>query len=248
MALNPPPMSRTTLLLCVLAAAGVSLFAWDTLPLYPFRLLVTLMHESGHAVATKLVGGDVTSVTISPTQGGLTLSSYPDSLWRAMVVTSAGYVGSAIAGAVLLATAGRMRSGKLILYGLAVWMALVALLWVPLRPRDIGGAVAHASGFASSDGLFTLAFIAGTALALALVAHFGALGFRRMLIVFIATLSCLAALQDIRGLFGYGLTGSSSDADAMGRLTHLPAGLWAAIWMLMALLAVAVGLRSMLKQ
>jgi hypothetical protein len=241
-------MSPRALLLCVLVAAGVSLFFWDTLPLYPFRLLVTLMHETGHALAAKLVGGDVASVTISPTAGGLTQYSAPQSFWRPIVTGSAGYVGSAISGAVLLAAAGRMRTGKVLLWGLVGWMVIVAVLWVPLFAPAVGGGAALASGYSQSDGMFTLAFIVGTSIAFGLVATFAPVWIRRLLIVFVATLSCLAALQDIKGLFGYGLERSSSDADAMSRLTHVPAAVWAALWMVMAVFAITLGLRSMLKQ
>jgi hypothetical protein len=238
------PLTTQSLLLCVTAALAVSVFFYDTLPIYPFRLLVTLMHESGHAIAAILIGGHVASVTISPTQGGLTLSTYPQSIVRGMIVTSAGYVGSAISGAALLWAAGRMRTGRFLLTFLAVWMIAVAVLWVPIVPPQVAGAAAHASGYARSDGLFTLAFILVLSSLLLLVAWKGAVWLRQLLVIWIATLSCLAALQDIRGLFGYGLDGS--DAASMARVTHLPAGLWAGVWMLLSLLAVALGLRSLL--
>lgn len=248
MAAVPPPMSPRALLLCVIVAIGISLFFWDTLPLYPFRLLVTLMHETGHALAAKLVGGDVHSVTISPTSGGLTQYSAPASLWRPIVTGSAGYVGSAVSGAVLLAAAGRMRTGKFLLWGLVAWMGLVAILWVPLLPPQMQGGAALASGYSRTDGMFTLAFIVGTSVGFGLIATWAPIWLRRLLIVFVATLSCLMALQDIKGLFGFGLERSSSDADAMSRLTHIPAAIWATMWLVIAILAVTMGLRSMLKQ
>lgn len=242
----PPRLGTVPLLLCVLAALGVSLFFWNTLPLYPFQLLVTLMHESGHAIVTKLVGGRVISLTVSPSRGGLTQSVYPPSLWRAMAIDSAGYVGSAVAGATLLWAAGRMRSGRLLLTGLVVWMVGVAIVWVPIFPPQTVGAASVASGFSRTDGLFTLAFILGTSAFLLLVAWKGALWLRQLLVVWIATLSCFAALQDIKRLFGYGAGGS--DADNMARVTHIPAAFWAVLWMLLSLLAIAVGLRSILRR
>ena len=66
--------------------------------------------------------------------------------------------------------------------------------------------------------------------------------------IWIATLSCLAALEDIKGLFGYGLGGSFSDADAMGKLTILPAAFWAGSWMLMSIGAMGIGLWSIVKR
>src|SRR6185312_12521325 len=213
----PRPLGTASLLVCVGAALAVSLFFWNALPLYPFKLLVTLMHESGHAITAKLLGCTVSSMTISPTQGGLTIPLCPPSLIREVAIGSAGYVGSAVSGAVLLWAAGRMRSGRLLLTGLVVWMLAVAIAWVPLLPPSVGGSTAYASGYARSDGAFTLAFILGTSAVLLLIAWKGPLWLRRILIIFIATLSCLDALQDLKALFGHGVGGS--DADNMAAAT-----------------------------
>jgi len=70
------------LLFALLAAAVAGVLFWNTWPLYPFKLLVVLMHESGHAAATLLVGGSVEAIRINPYQGGVTLSRFPPSLLR----------------------------------------------------------------------------------------------------------------------------------------------------------------------
>jgi hypothetical protein len=241
-------MSTRALLACLALAAGASLFLWDTLWLYPFRLLVTLMHESGHAVTAWLVGAHVSSVTISPATGGLTYHSLTGSLFKEMLISSGGYVGSSLAGALLLVAAGRMRSGRLLLWGLVVWMVAVAVLWVPLIAPDAGEAYSLATGSSRTDGLFTLAFIAGMSLLLGGAAWKAPVWLRRALVVWVAALSCLLALQDIKGLFGYGLQVGVSDAHAMAKLTLLPAPFWAGVWMLVSLGAMALGLRSILKR
>lgn len=248
-AAEPPPMSTRALLLSLALAAVVSAFFWHTLPIYPFRLLVTLMHESGHALMAKVVGGRVESLTISPTEGGLTQSLFEPTLLKRMLVSSAGYVGSSVVGAALLMFAGRMRSGRFLLWGLVAWMAVVAVVWVPFFPpaTDDAAIVSH-TGYARSDGLFTWAFILLIGAGLGLVGWKGPVGLRRAMIVWIATLSCLASLEDIKTLFGYGLGGSSSDADAMQRVTHLPAGFWAGLWFVLALFAMALGIRSIVKR
>lgn len=235
-------LSTRALVTCVLASLAVSVFFWNTLPVYPFRLLVTLMHESGHALMTVLLGGRVESMTISPSEGGLTLSAYPPSLWRAMLISSAGYVGSAVSGSLLLWAAGRIRSGRLLLAALIVWMVGVAVAWVPLIPPNVSGASASASGFGRGDGLFTLAFIVLISGLFFVVAWKGPLWLRQLLIVWVATLSCFFAIQDIKRLFGYGMGGS--DAASMAALTHIPAAIWAGLWMVMSLLAIMLGLRS----
>jgi hypothetical protein len=245
---EPPPMTTRALLACLVLATVASLFLWQTVWLYPFRLLVTLMHESGHALTAWALGAHVSSVTISPATGGLTYHSGTGSLWKELLISSGGYVGSSVAGALLLVAAGRMRSGRALLWGLVAWMVAVAVLWVPLLPPDPGSAHALATGSSRSDGLFTLGFIAGMGALLGLVAWKGPVWLRRGLVVWIAALSCLMALQDIKGLLGFGLEVGVSDAHTMARLTYLPAPLWAAVWMLVSLGAMWLGLRSILRR
>src|SRR5438477_10150440 len=90
------------LLFALAASAVLGILFWNTWPLYPFKLLVVLMHESGHAAATLLVGGSVDGIRISPDQGGMTYSRFPPSLLREVIISSAGYVGSTVSGGVLL--------------------------------------------------------------------------------------------------------------------------------------------------
>lgn len=243
----PPALKPSALALCFVAALVVFLFFWGTPPLYPVRLLVTLMHESGHALAARSIGGTVVSVSISPGSGGLTVTQFEPSLLHRVWVSSGGYLGSAIAGAVLLAAAGRLRTGRFILGALAAWLAVVGVAWVRFVPPSVSGGVASATGHARTDGLFTLTFIFGVCGALLLLAWKAPVWIRRITIVFLATLSCLAALEDVKLLFGYGLEGSFSDADAMAQATGIPAAIWAALWLVISLVAVALGFRSMLR-
>ena len=215
------------LLFALVAAAVVGVLFWNTWPLYPFKLLVVLMHESGHAAATLLVGGSVDAIRISPNQGGVTLSRFPPSLVREIVISSAGYVGSTVSGCVLLYVAARAKEGRWPLIALAVWCALVTVLYV-------------------RDG-FTLVFVGGCALALGLVARFGPSLLRRTLLVFLAAFSCCYALYDIRDdlLHVSGWT-SGSDADALARATFVPAIVWGVAWGVLSLALVAWTLRRIL--
>ena len=214
------------LLFALAASAVLGVFFWNTWPLYPFKLLVVLMHESGHAAATLLVGGSVDRIAISPDQGGVTLSRFPPSLLRQIIISSAGYVGSTVSGCVLLWTAARSKEGRWPLIALAAWCGLVTVLYV-------------------RDG-FTLVFVGGCALALGLLARFGAPLLRRGVLVFLAAFSCSYALYDIRDdllhLAGSGI----SDADALAQATFIPAIVWAVAWGALSLLLVALTLRKIL--
>ena len=206
-------------LIAALAAAALAgVLFWNTWPLYPFKLLVVLMHESGHAAAALMVGGSVDAIRISPDQGGVTLARIPPALLREIVVSSAGYVGSAVSACVLLYVAARSRDGRWPLVALAGWCALVAVLYV----RDA----------------FTLAFVGACALALGLLARYGAAWVRRAVLVFLAAFSCCYALYDIRDdLLHLRSWSGGTDADALARLTFIPAIVWGLGWA-----ALSVGL------
>jgi hypothetical protein len=212
------------LMFALLAAAVAGVFFWNTWPLYPFKLLVVLMHESGHAAATLLVGGSVDAIRISPDQGGVTLSRIQPSLLREIVVSSAGYVGSAVSACVLLYVAARSREGRWPLVALAAWCALVTLLYV-------------------RDG-FTLMFVGGCALALGLLARFGPSLLRRSVLVFLAAFSACYALYDIRDdLLHVASWSGGTDADALARATFVPAIVWGVAWGAISVVLVALTLR-----
>jgi hypothetical protein len=216
----------------LLAVIGVSfvvgILFWSTWPLYPFKLLVVLMHESSHAFATLLVGGSVQRIHVDPLEGGYTLSLVPPGLVRQIVISSAGYVGSTVSGCVLLWTAARARQGRWPLVALATWTCAVALLWV-------------------RDG-FTLAFVAAATVALALVARSAPVLVRRALLVFLGTFSVSYALYDIRDdlLRFESRAGVESDADALAHLTYVPAIVWGVGWAAVSVVLVAVTLRRIL--
>jgi hypothetical protein len=215
------------LLFALAASAVLGVLFWNTWPLYPFKLLVVLMHESGHAVATLLVGGSVDLIRISPDQGGITYSRFAPSILRQIVISSAGYVGSTISGCVLLYLAARAKEGRWPLIALAGWCALTALLYV-------------------RDG-FTLVFVGGCALALGLLARFGASWLRRAVLVFLAVFSCSYALYDIRDdLLHLSSWSGGTDADALARATFVPAIVWGVGWGLLSLLLLALTLRRIL--
>ena len=58
---------------------AVGLVFWDSPVLWPLKVLVVMIHETGHAVASLLVGGSVDSISVSGNEGGHCLSRLPDS-------------------------------------------------------------------------------------------------------------------------------------------------------------------------
>lgn len=208
----------------IVASLVLGVLFWHSAVLWPFKLLVVLMHESGHAAATLLVGGSVDRIQVSPDQGGVTFSRYAPGLFREIVISSAGYVGSTVSGCVLLWTAARSKQGRWPLIALAAWTALVTVLYV-------------------RDG-FTFLFVGGAALCLGLLARFGPPLLRRGLLVFLATFSCSYALYDIKDdLLHFASASGKSDADALAHATFIPAIVWGVSWGLVSILLVALTLR-----
>lgn len=191
---------------------AASLTAWGPLLLYPFKLFTTWVHECSHALAAVLVGGHVRSITIQPDTSGLTLSVVPASRLAQGVVASAGYLGAAVVGCVLLAATRVERWSHAILYGLGGGLLLSLPLWM----RNAFGVLA----------------VLAWGLALIALARKGMAQAVRFVLGLLAVQVALNAVYDIRVLF---LVDGMTDAVAMSRLFLLPAWIWATAWMLLSL-------------
>ena len=197
-------------LLLLLGFAAVGLAFWDSVLLLPVKLLVVMGHESGHALATLLVGGQVQRVILSPDQSGACLSALPDGAWPTILVYSAGYVGSAVAAAVLLLLAFRLRLARTVLGAYALWLAAMAFLF--------------------AGNAFTVAFCLGMAAVLAAGAHWLPLLAVRLLVLFLAVFTGLYALFDLRDDLWNAAVRARSDAALLAEHNFLPALAWAVLW------------------
>ena len=87
-----------------------------------------------------LVGGRVMSITIEPDTSGLTQSLVPVGRIAGGLVASAGYLGAAMVGCLLMAATRVEKWAHVILLGLGVCMLLTLVLWM----RNLFGFVAGA--------------------------------------------------------------------------------------------------------
>ena len=92
------------------------LILWDTIWLKPFRIFVVIVHEICHATAALLTGGTVLEMRTNPDESGHTLTQggfFP-------IISAAGYVGSALIGALLIYTGSlpQIQRLALLLFGL----------------------------------------------------------------------------------------------------------------------------------
>jgi hypothetical protein len=197
---------------------GVAL--WRQPVLWPLKVLVVMMHETGHALATLLVGGHVDRVTIAANESGQCVSALPPGTLRQIVIYSAGYVGSALAGAILLIATLRYRIRRATLGAMCVWLVAMGLLY--------------------AGDAFTLIFCIGTALALGAMVRWFPLRAVEALDVFIASFTGLYALFDLRDDLWDGAARSHSDAALLSQLTGVPSILWAVLWSALAVVILLV--------
>lgn len=217
------PQSRLDMgkLLLLAALVAVGLLFWDSPILTPVKLLVVMGHESGHALATLLAGGHVQRVVLAVDQSGACLSALPPGAWPTILVYSAGYLGAAIAGAVLLVLAFRFRLARGVLALYAVWLASMAVL------------VAGSS--------FTVVFCLGMATVLAAAARWLPLLGVRLVVLFLAAFTGLYALFDLRDDLWNSTVRAQSDAALLAAHTPVPAFLWAVVWSLLSIAILGWG-------
>jgi hypothetical protein len=199
----------------------VSVLAWDSAVLTPFKLLAVMGHETGHALAAKLVGGEVNQVTVRLNQSGECLSSIPDGFFAKVLVYSGGYVGSAIIAVLLLVLTFRFNARRFMLGAAAVWLVVMAIFY----GRD----------------LFTLGFCLGMAALFAAGARFLPLELVGGLNLFIATFTALYAAMDLKDDLWSSQVRAMSDAQLLANVTIVPAILWAALWTLVSVAILLMG-------
>jgi Peptidase M50B-like len=207
------------LLLVAFVALGV--LGWEVSALWPLKLLAVLGHETGHALAALLVGGEVNQITVAPNQGGSCLSMIPDGFFARILVSSGGYVGAAIISALLLLLTFRWNLGRKMLAATSVWLVLLGLLY----GRD----------------LFTFAFCGVMAAVFAVAARYFPPGVVSAINLFMATFTALYAVMDLKDDLWNGAVRAQSDAQILADATHIPAIFSAFIWTLMSVIVVGVG-------
>ncbi len=216
--------------LIVLALAIVSLLLWRApfvgLLFYPFRLFGVFVHEISHGLAAMITGGEFHRFAVHPNLSGVALAE-GGIRW---IIVSAGYVGSAIFGGLLVILAARGSPARRVLLGWGVALGLLCLLFV----RNLFGI---ATGLLLSAGLI----VAG----------------RRLreewadgLLLFLAVQMMLDALNSLLDLLliSAARPGVLTDAEIMARATGVPALFWALLWGVIAGVVLYTSLRLAYRQ
>ncbi len=121
--MSRPPSS----LWWLLGFAALTVVFWHSAVLFPLRAFVVLVHEAGHALAVLLTGGEVLHLVVRPDESGEVLSRGG---WR-ILVSSAGYVGTALLGSMLLALTRNPKAHRIAVGILGAVLVLVTVLYVP---------------------------------------------------------------------------------------------------------------------
>ena len=222
------PRGEGRLLVAVLLLVLFSNVPYGDYALYPFALFGTWVHEVGHALAALAMGGRVDHIQLFPDTSGLAYTATSSRLAQA-TVSSAGYVGTAVFGGLLLALRRHPEAGRVGLALLGASMLGTGLLWV----RNGFGLVAV--------GVLGVALL-GAGLRLPRTASLA-------VFTFLAASTSLNAITSIRALFGSvqrvnGQPAGMTDARAVADLLVIPWFLWASGWFVLALACTWAGLRA----
>jgi hypothetical protein len=125
-------------LLLAFIAFMIALVLWQMQGLFwftlPFRWFVTLIHELGHGVAAVLTGGSFISFHVTDRGAGL---AYTSGGWR-WVIIQAGYLGTAIFGAVLLFLTHRSGQPERVAMGVGVFIGILTLAYSGISLAKLG--------------------------------------------------------------------------------------------------------------
>ncbi len=230
-------------LMLLLVATVITIALWfipftDYL-IYPIRLFVTFIHESGHALAAVLTGGSVQSLTVSPDSSGL-VKAYSQNSLATLLFSSAGYLSATAYGVLLLALIRWRVSPHKILFGSGIFIALMTVVFGLLAP------VWHIFTADVSFGSVAFTLFSGALLTAGLVAaaRYANLKWANFAVCFLAVQCLLNAVFDLKNLFIISATtGAHNDAMNMAQVTGLPAFMWILIWIVISVVMISIGLR-----
>lgn len=225
-----------TLLLATLITLALWFIPYAEILTYPFVIFVTFIHEGGHALAALLTGGSVRSLSVHMDTSGLTQTTT-----GGFIVSSAGYVGAMIYGALLLFLIRKAVAARIVLLGSAAFILLLTFifgLWKPLV--NVLEPNTQLSGIP-----FTV--IAGTVLSVGLVllAKYASPRVATFFVGFLAVQCVLNALMDLKTLLFISSFSPEvhSDAQNMANATGIPAFFWAILWIGVSLALLSAAMR-----
>lgn len=229
----------------LLFATAITVLLWF-LPLgeyivYPVRLFVTFIHESGHALVSVLTGGSVQSLTIATDGSGEVYSA--DGFLGGLLTSSAGYLGATAFGVLMLFLIRKALSPNKILLALGIFIAAITAVFTVISP------IFNFLSLNASVASIAFTAIAGALLAAALfcLGRFLSVKYANFVVAFLAVQCVLNAVSDLKNVFFISapLIGSDIHTDAanMQAATGIPGFMWVVVWIGISLLMISLGLR-----
>ncbi|CAG1015282.1 MAG: M50 family metallopeptidase [Anaerolineae bacterium] len=239
--------------------------------LYPFRLLVTFVHEAGHGISAIVTGGEFRQFTVYPNGAGVATTAGGSRF----VILQMGYLGAALFGAILLYAANRARNPQWVAIFAGMFFIGCAMLFTGRGSSALlSGAVIFLVVWIAADffskrnahtarllqmvavvilGVTLISVANNTALltgiiaggAFTLLSAFGSPSLTLFLLNSTALIVGFNAVNDIIGLWNNqtaSLGRTPNDAYALAQYTNLPTQLWLLVWIAAALLMMGAAL------
>lgn len=206
-----------------LLLVGLLFLFWNSKVLLPFKLFVVFLHESGHALAALLTGGNILSIEINPNQSGVTKFSGGNYF----LALSGGYLGSTLFGCFFLLISGFRRIQRMIIFGLGLLILIMIVLYIR-QP-------------------FTIVYCLLFGLFLIVVSMFMPELITTYFLRFLGFSSCMYALFDIRSDLLTLTQNPHTDAALLAQMTHIPAIGWAIAWSVISLILIYLAISFLIR-
>lgn len=198
-----------------------SLLCWQipyvNLLLYPFKLFVTIVQLGCLALATRVTGGTPGFLVITPS---LDSASVPTG-GLVPVILSAGYIGCALVGAMLIWFGRKPSEAKGIL-------------------QAMGAAILVLTIFYAGGGLFSVVAMFLTGIVLIVISNKGTEMFCHMLLLMLSVETALKPVLELVAMFFYSFNSSATTtARQMETVTGVPAIVWSVVWSLASLIILS---------
>lgn len=241
MKFNVAPDARPqvkTLLIATLISVALWFIPFASYLVYPFKLFVTFIHEGGHALAAVITNSSVVSLTVSPDTSGMVLSA-PETWLASLIISSAGYLGATLFGALLLLLIRKGTQARIVLAGTAVYILALTTIFGLFLPT---------LNFARAEvNLFGMAFTVSTGFLLAagliLIARYASAKVASFFLSFLAVQCVLNALFDLKTVLSYSLSPVHTDAVNMYNATGIPSPVWVITWIGVSIVIFSIVLR-----
>jgi hypothetical protein len=206
--LSKKSKKRLELSLLVLFAL-LSIFLWNTVVIFPIKILVVLLHEISHGVAALVTGGTIKGIDISLNLGGECIVAGGNTL----IIASAGYLGSLVWGSLLFTSSYKYDYSKVMATTISIILFLAVIFYI----RSPFGVLVSL--------IFSLIFY--------LSPRHLPRSFHFYLLRFIGLVSALYVIIDIKQDL-ITLAYRETDAQRIAELTGIAAVYWGILWLLIS--------------